>query len=387
MAQSGTIWHILNMLSFEITADTTKRLKSLQTEMAIQYSEIKNLPEDEMESVHHYARISMIGASTRIENAILTDSEISWLDELLGETGKTTAFQEKRQLIEDKLSKDRERSIEEVAGCRAMLGLIYDQSRDMMPLTETQIRGLHAELLRPYKKAGHHIGQYKKSPNSVIEKNHKTGAQRDIFKTADPGPITETAMSNLLQWYNKAIQEEAWPIAVTAEFVFRFLAIHPFQDGNGRIGRGLFLLSLLQGPDPHISFMARYLSIDRQIEKHKEDYYHVLNRCSDGKFKPDPKKYHIEHFLNFMLKILNEAIFDIGFYRKKYKAFNELSVKASEVFACFKDKPEIKLQAGDIIKKTKFPRRTVANALLSLLEGGFIQKYGKGAGVRYQIVF
>ncbi len=381
------IWHTLNMLSFAISTDLTKRLKTLQSAIAEKFSEIKDLPEEELATIHRYARISMIGASTRIENAILTDSEISWLDEILSADGKTTSFQDKRHIIEDKLSKDRERSIEEVAGCRAMLALIYEQAKEMTPLTESQIRGLHAELLRHYKKASHYSGKYKKSPNSVVERDHKTGAQRDVFKTADPGPITEAAMSDLVQWYNKALQDEPWSVAVACEFVFRFLAIHPFQDGNGRLGRGFFLLTLLQCTDPHIAFVAPYLAIDRQIEKHKEDYYHVLNRCSDGKFKSDPKKYHIEHFLNFMIKVLGEAVADIDFYRKRFRSFNELSEKASQVLACFKEEPETKLQVKDIIATTGFPARTVANALTTLLRDGFIQRYGKGSAVRYQIVF
>jgi len=57
----------------------------------------------------------------------------------------------------------------------------------------------------------------------------------------------------------------------------------------------------------------------------KRNNYHVLNRCSDGKFKADPKQYHIEHFLNFMIKGLGEAVTNIDFYRKRFRAFNELS--------------------------------------------------------------
>ncbi|MGV8949280.1 MAG: hypothetical protein ACOH2E_07980 [Candidatus Paracaedibacter sp.] len=76
----------------------------------------------------------MIGASTRIENAQLTDSEVNWLDTILSEDGKTTALDQNRALIEDKLSKDRERSIEKVAGCRAMLLLIYEDYKDLLAL-------------------------------------------------------------------------------------------------------------------------------------------------------------------------------------------------------------------------------------------------------------
>jgi Fic family protein len=375
------------MLSFPITSATTKKLKALQSLISEKYSEISNLSQEELESIHRYARISMIGASTRIENAVLTDSEISWLDTILAEDGKTTAFQDKKYLIEDKLSKDRERSIEEVAGCRAMLAIIYEQAKDMLPLTEVNVRGLHQELLRHYNKAKQYRGQYKTAPNSVVERNQATGKQRDVFRTAEPGVVTKAAMTELMDWYTKALIEEPWSVAVACEFVFRFLAIHPFQDGNGRLGRGLFLLSVLQCPDDHVSFVVRYLAIDRQIEKHKEDYYQVLNRCSEGKYHSNPKKYHIEYFLDFMIKVLTRAIKDIDFYRKKYRAFQELSASALQVLACFQDEPETRLQTGDLVTKTKLPRRTVSNVLVILQKEGFLQKYGKARAVRYQIIF
>ncbi len=48
----------------------------------------------------------MVGASTRIENAVLTDSEIDWLGFVLGKDGKQTALAAHKVQIEDKLSKD-----------------------------------------------------------------------------------------------------------------------------------------------------------------------------------------------------------------------------------------------------------------------------------------
>lgn len=63
----------------------------------------------------------VFGASTRIENTVLTDQEIEWVDTTLSANDKTTAFEEKKQAILDKFSKDRERSIEAVVGCREAL--------------------------------------------------------------------------------------------------------------------------------------------------------------------------------------------------------------------------------------------------------------------------
>ncbi|MBA8667917.1 Fic family protein [Holosporaceae bacterium 'Namur'] len=348
---------------------------------------MKSFSEQEHEAIHRYARISMIGASTRIENAVLTDQEIDWIDTILGKDGKVTEFNKNKVLIEDKLSKDRERSIEEVAGCREMLFLIYEQAKELFPLTEVTLRGLHFELMKYYSKAGSYIGKYKAQPNYVVEHNKRTKEQRIVFKTAEAGPITESAVSDLINWYNQAVITEPWSIALACEFVFRFLAIHPFQDGNGRLGRGLFLLALLQSPDELISYVAPYLAIDRHIEQHKIEYYMVLNRCSNGVYSNDPRDYKIEYFLIFMIKVLEESLNDISFYRNKYLSINTLSDAAIKVLNCFKENPELRLSTKLILSETELPRRTIVNALNTLLSEKLIQKYGKGASIKYQLTF
>ena len=59
-------------------------------------------------------------------------------------------LKKKKRAILDKLSKDRERSVEEVVGERQVLTTLYTQAKDFRPLTENTIRGLHHDLLRYY---------------------------------------------------------------------------------------------------------------------------------------------------------------------------------------------------------------------------------------------
>jgi Fic family protein len=385
VAQHGIYYHM--NLSSDLTDDLINSLKQLDNKYAKAYSDLKASSEEELQALHRYARVSMIGSSTRIENALLTDLEVNWLDTILTQDGKTTAFEQNRSLIENKLSKDRERSIEEVAGCRSMLILMYENPYDFFPLKETDIRSFHYELLSPYQKALPYAGQYKLQSNSVVERNQLTGKDRMVFQTADAGPITSAAMRDLVDWYNMTLPTAPWPISVTAEFIYRFLAIHPFQDGNGRLGRGLFLLSLLQSKSETISFVSFYLSIDRYIEKHKEEYYFILNRCSDGKFKQDPNDYKIGYFLKFMIKILSEAIQGISVARQKFRSEQQLHESAVLVLQCFKDYPEIRLTTGKIIEQTELPRRTIVYALNTLLDLKLIQKQGKQTSARYQLTF
>ncbi|MEI8321447.1 MAG: Fic family protein [Alphaproteobacteria bacterium] len=375
------------MLHIKLDDKLIQELKELQNQFTIKFAQIDSYSEDAKDYIRKLARARIIGGSTRIENAQLTDSEIYWLDTLLESDSKTTAFVENKKLIEDKLSKDRERSIEEVAGCRQMLQHVFDQSKEMMPLKENDIRALHYELLFPHHKGGPYIGAYKIQPNSVVERNLRTKETRVVFKTSDAGPITEAAMHDLVSWHNTALSSDPWPMAVTCEFVYRFLAIHPFQDGNGRLGRGLFLLALLQSNDNAIAGVIPYIAIDRHIEKHREEYYAVLNKCSNGIYHQDPRKYQMEYFLRFMIKILQKSLGDIDVYYSRYAAISLLSEGASKIYECFKNYPELRLTRQEIVKITGLPIRTVGYGLSQLTETTLIQRYGQGAGVRYQITF
>ncbi|MEA1900304.1 MAG: Fic family protein [Thermodesulfobacteriota bacterium] len=233
------------MLSFTPSQKIENRLKILQGLLAETYKDLEALSPDETRYIHRCAFISNIGASTRIENAVLTDQEIEWVDTTLNNHGNATAFEEKKSFILDKLSKDRKRSVEEVVGCRQVLTTVYLQADELFPLSEVTIRGLHHDLLRYYPKASSYAGGYKTAPNRVVSINHETGEKRVVLEPSPPGIITATAMAELINWYNTAIQDYPWPILVATEFVFRFLAIHPFQDGNGRLGRALFILAFI----------------------------------------------------------------------------------------------------------------------------------------------
>ncbi len=375
------------MISYGIYSKLSFKIKELSDLIAIKWESLRSLPEDEKQALHQMARVSQVGASTRIENAVLTDAEVNWIDTTLSAKERPTAFQEENLRIENKLSKDKERSIEEVAGCRGMLLILYEQGRELFPLTETILRALHQELLRFYPPAFHYLGNYKKVTNSVVERNHRTGVEKIVFKTADPGSTTDAAMSDLVRWYNEELLQNPWSLTVACELFFRFLAIHPFQDGNGRLGRGLFLLTLLQSPDRILSSIAPYLAVDRQIERHRQEYYSVLQRCSGGTFHQDPREYRIEYFLDYMIRMMKGALDDLDRCRQRYAAIRGLSPAALRVFDCFREYPEKKLQTKEIVDFTGLPRRTVNHALSLLAESALIQMRGRGPGTRYQIVF
>ncbi len=375
------------MLSFTPSGRLEKALKAVQAEVNRLAAELARVPDAEASWLHRWALISTIGASTRIENAVLTDAEIDWVDTALSQDGHVTAFDANKAAILDKLSKDRERSVEEVVGCREVLSIVYLQAAELIPLTESTIRGLHHTLLSFYPAARFYAGGYKTSPNQVISVNHDTGERRVVLDPTPPGPQTEAAMRDLVHWYNQTIREHAWPLLVATEFVFRFLAIHPFQDGNGRLGRALFLLALMQGDDPDFARVIRFISIDRQIERHRPLYYSVLHQASGGRFHEDPRLYQLDGLASFFLRMLENALADIAILRGRYAALQRLSESAVTVLTCFRSTPERRLKVADLVAETGLVRRTVQNALVSLTRTGLLQRLGAGPGTRYQLIF
>jgi Fic family protein len=90
------------------------------------------------------------------------------------------------------------------------------------------------------------------------------------------------------------------PLLIVATFAFDLLCIHPFRDGNGRVSR-LTTTLLLQA---HGFQVARYVSLERLIEKRKEECYGVLARCSGGWHE---SRNEIVPWWNYFLGILREA--------------------------------------------------------------------------------
>ena len=372
------------MLSFAIENGKMRDLLRLYSEAAKRSIFLQDLSSEAKAYMHRQAMISIVGSSTRIENAVLTNTEVDWMDDLMSTDAKPTSFDHLKDQIQNKLGKDKQRSIEEVAGCRDILSHIYTQKPEP---TEFLIRSLHHELMRHDSRSGLVKGDYKKHSNSVMMHNRITGEKISVFKTADAGVETNTAMKDLFEWYPKAIQAEPHPLMVIVEFIYRFLAIHPFQDGNGRMGRALFILLLLRDANAQFNELVPYLAIDRHIEKHKQAYYATLAMTSKGQYKRDLSEYKIHFFFDYMLKIITDSLDDLPFYAEKFKAYKKLTPAMRQVLDGFKQHPELHLQTKDLIKHIDMPRKTIVYCLGELTKRGFLYRRGQKAGTHYELIF
>lgn len=164
------------------------------------------------------------------------------------------------------------RDLEEMKAHNVALRMIEAEAREEgRPLTETFIRTLHQTLLREDYQVTNpdgttytiHAGQYKTHPNSV---RTITG---ELFEYASPEE-TPALMADLIAWYNR---EEAAatlsPIQLASLFHYRYIRIHPFEDGNGRMARLLVNYILCKHGYP----MIVVKSTD------KNQYLSALNQC------------------------------------------------------------------------------------------------------------
>ena len=190
--------------------------------------------------------------------------------------------------------------LEEMKAHNICLKMMQEEAKtNDRPLTEYFIRELHRTLLREDYKVKKqlpdgnittytvHAGQYKTRPNSVIT------ATGERFEYASPEE-TPALMTDLVDWYNVAVNDgNLSAIELAALFHYRYIRIHPFEDGNGRIARLLVNFILLRAGYPMI--------IVRTDDK--DSYLNALNfsDISVGFVPSDGAKAKLEDIQPFVL--------------------------------------------------------------------------------------
>ncbi len=298
--------------------------------------------------------ITSTGASTRIEGVKMTDEEIE------------------RFLKSLKSNPPENRDEEEVAGYADLLGRVFDHWATFK-LSESTIFTFHEILLRYSKKDELHKGRYKTHENLVVARN-KQGEQVTIFKPTEAW-LTKKEMDDALYWANEALSEkELHPLLVIANFIFEFLAIHPFTDGNGRLSRALTNVLLLQAGYEYIP----YVSLEEIIEERKDAYYASL-RQTQKHHKTENE--NIGEWLNFFLDTLLTQAQKAKELMENDDPTKLLSGRQVEIYALFAGEP---LSVLDIKGKSPhIPDVTIKQALSRLVSLKLVERIGLGRGTRY----
>lgn len=298
------------------------------------------------------ATVRSVGASNRIEGNKMSDEEV---DVLLQKIDVT------------KLS---DRDSQEVVGYFEVLDLI-SESYQNISLTDSNIKGLHNSLLRYSVKDQWHRGNYKQHSNAV-EASFPDGTRQIIFQTTEAGYATDDAIRQLIEWYNS--ETEVHPLIKAASFVYDFLSIHPFQDGNGRLSRLISTLLLLNNGYKWI----QYVSFEHEIESRKNEYYQALRGCQAQRPNED-----ITIWVQFFLNCLSNIQLQLTTKLQKSGLETQLSPKEKSIYSIIQNRPNI--QSGEISEKLAIPAPTVKRILSELLHKELIEKQGNGRNVSYTI--
>jgi Fic family protein len=320
---------------------------------------LKNLSPERLRQLRKVATVESVGSSTRIEGAKLSDAQV---ETLLSNLSKTSF---------------KSRDEQEVAGYAETMDLVFQAYEDLS-LTENHIRQLHQTLLRHSNKDERHRGDYKKLPNHVVAFDDKGKEIGVIFETATPFN-TPREMEELVQWANKAIDEKSLhPLLIVAVFNVVFLAIHPFQDGNGRISRILTTLMLFRAGYSYVP----YASLESVIEDNKDLYYKALRRTQMTlkKDKPDWEPW-LGFFMRCLKKQKNNLAAKVEKEEAKGGADAALTALSVQILGLL-EKHE-RLTIAEIVEKTEANQNTIKVRLRELVESGRIQRYGKGRATWY----
>ena len=249
--------------------------------------------------------------------------------------------------------------LEEMKAHNVGLKMMQEEAKTLeRPLTEYFIKNLHKTLIREDYTVRKelpdgnittytvHAGQYKTRPNSV---KTRTG---EIFEYASPEE-TPALMSDLIDWYNNAVKEgKLSALELASLFHYRYIRIHPFEDGNGRIARLLVNFILLRADYPMIIVRS----------KDKEKYLDALNhsdivaglRPSDG---AHAELEQILPFVEYMRDCLERAL-DIRIRAAKGESIEEKDDWKKSLKLHYSNKinrPEITNELKTLLLENRFP--------------------------------
>jgi len=200
----------------------------------------------------------------------------------------------------------------------------------------------------------------------------------EVLFAPTPPYLTPKEMQELIGWTQLALAGgKPHPLLIIGNFIFEFLAIHPFQDGNGRLSRILTNLLLLQ---QGYAF-APYASHEKLVERHKADYYITLRR-SQKTWKSTHED--ITMWLNFFLQLILQQAETAVALLSKEQIEKLLSPKQFAVWKYIEKVPEA--TPGDIAQAADVARPTVNQALNALLRLNKIERIGLGRTTRYRKV-
>jgi len=317
------------------------------------------LAPERLSALRRVATIESIGSSTRIEGSKLSDREV---EKLLGKL---------------EIKRFETRDEQEVAGYAESMEMIF-QSWKEIPITENHLKQLHRDLLRYSNKDERHRGEYKTIRNDIGAFDADGKMVGVVFETATPFD-TPPRMKELLNWLQEVREVgRIHPLLIVAIFIVVFLAIHPFQDGNGRLSRVLTRLLLLQAGYAYVP----YSSLESVVENSKESYYLAL-RQTQGTIRTDSPNW--QPWLMFFMQALQQQKRQLSDKVEREKnALAQLPKLAINILDYVRDHGRV--TSRDMVREYGASPNTLKVTFSSLIKKGLLARHGGGRSTWYGLV-
>ncbi len=346
---------IINTETLTITPEILSLIAELD-EFKGAWKAIGTLAPERLSALRRVATIESVGSSTRIEGSKLSDRDVE------------------RLLSSIEIRKFETRDEQEVAGYAEAMETIFIHFSEI-GITENHIRQLHRDLLAHSTKDERHRGEYKSSPNNVSAFDAEGNEIGIVFETASPFE-TPRQMADLVEWTNAALDgNRLHPLLIISIFIVTFLAIHPFQDGNGRLSRIMTTLLLLRSSYAYVP----YASLESVMEQTKENYYLALRR-TQGTIRNDAPDWSpwVVYFLRALKQHKDRLQKKIERERIMADSLPALSLEILELA-----REHGRVTISQAVMLTNANRNTVKKHIQSLVSANRLTRHGKGKGTWY----
>lgn len=247
------------------------------------------------------------------------------------------------------------------------------------PLTHKMLWKWHAKLFNDQPDITD-LGKYRTHPEPMQIVSRRYDFPR-VFFEAPPSIKVPDEMETFINWFNSTDMPGTILGRAAIAHVY-FESIHPFEDGNGRIGRVLIEKILSQGVGQPI-----LIAVSKILEKRKKEYYQALEKCN----RTLEVQHWVEFFADVVLEGQKESINYLYFLIAKSKMSTALSGQINErqekaLLRMFMEGPEgFKggLSAENYIAITKASRTTATRDLTDLVQKGALVKRGELRHTRY----
>lgn len=334
---------------FQITPKITKNIEAIGAIFG--YFKAIQLPEGYKKELISKVTAETVHASTAIEGNTLTQNQV-------------------REVLEGKKIHAEKLDIQEIVNYNKALEYIEGLNKsNKVSISEDLVKKLNGLILQNIK--DHAAGKYR--TGKVI--------------VGDYLPPEHTELSYLvkefIEWIQNPQPQDLSPILYTGIAHYQLVAIHPFEDGNGRTTRVLTTLMLMRNDYD----MTRFFALESYYNRNRKAYYEALNSADKYRIngQPDLTRW-LEYYVEGMLVEAERAKSRIEELSQKSKMMTEKQWISDIQLALLKFTFEKETaKNADYLQISGLSRKGTYNAINKLVELGLLQRKGENKGAFYAI--